>query len=115
MVSGDAAFRGDPALLNPEQLVVMAASSCQLLSFLAVSSRAKVDVIAYEDDAIGEMTEAVRPVRLTRIVLRPRITLGAPVSEERMRRLVDVAHKECYIANTLLTEVEIEATVVQPR
>ncbi|HVM67539.1 MAG TPA: hypothetical protein VMU14_21885, partial [Acidimicrobiales bacterium] len=35
-VSSDPAFRGEPARLNPEQLVLAAASSCQLLSFLAV-------------------------------------------------------------------------------
>ena len=52
-LSSEQAYRGDPALLNPEQLMVMAASSCQLLSFLAVASRARIDVVAYEDDAIG--------------------------------------------------------------
>jgi organic hydroperoxide reductase OsmC/OhrA len=31
-LSGDPAFGGDPTFLNPEQLLVMAASSCQLLS-----------------------------------------------------------------------------------
>lgn len=72
-LSSDPAFGGDPALLNPEQLLVLAASSCQLLSFLAVAARARIDVVAYEDDAEGEMPEEPRPVRVTRIVLRPRI------------------------------------------
>src|SRR5207302_6235228 len=48
-LSGDPAFRGDPGRLNPEQLLVMAASSCQLLSFLAAAARARVDVIGYQD------------------------------------------------------------------
>ncbi|MDQ6854594.1 MAG: OsmC family peroxiredoxin, partial [Actinomycetota bacterium] len=52
-LSSDPAFRGDPALLNPEQLLVMAAASCQLLSFLAVAARARVDVVDYRDDAEG--------------------------------------------------------------
>jgi organic hydroperoxide reductase OsmC/OhrA len=46
-LSGDRAFLGDAALLNPEQLLVMAASSCQLLSFLALAARARVDVVSY--------------------------------------------------------------------
>ena len=37
-LSSDPAFLGDPTLLNPEQLLVAAASSCQLLSFLAVAA-----------------------------------------------------------------------------
>src|SRR5262249_1070220 len=44
-LSGDPAFRGDAARLNPEQLLVVAASSCQLLSFLAVAARARIDVV----------------------------------------------------------------------
>ena len=41
-LSADPAFRGSHELLNPEQLLVMAASSCQLLSFLAVAARTHV-------------------------------------------------------------------------
>jgi len=59
------------------QLEVLAAASCQLLSFLAVAARARLDVVAYEDDAEGVMPEGDHPVRLTRIVLRPRIVLAA--------------------------------------
>ena len=36
---------GDPSVLNPEQLVVMAASSCQLLWFLHLASKARIDVV----------------------------------------------------------------------
>jgi organic hydroperoxide reductase OsmC/OhrA len=111
-LSGDAAFRGDPTRLNPEQLLVLAAASCQLLSFLAVAARARIDVIGYEDDAEGEMPEQSGPMGLTRIVLRPRITLAGSVTEERVRHLVDVAHRQCYIANSLKTEIEIEPTII---
>ena len=81
-LSGDPAFRGDGTRLNPEQLLVLAASSCQLLSFLAVAARARIDVIAYHDDAIGEMPEDDHPVRITRITLRPRITVRGDVTDD---------------------------------
>ena len=110
-LSGDPAFGGDPELLNPEQLVVLAAASCQLLSFLAVAARARVDVVAYADAAEGEMPEGERPVRITRIVLRPRIAVREGPSEERVRRLVATAHRECYVASSLRTEVRVEPEV----
>jgi organic hydroperoxide reductase OsmC/OhrA len=109
-LASDPAFRGDPSLLNPEQLLVLAASSCQLLSFLAVAARARIDVVAYEDRAEGEMPEDDKPVRLTRIVLRPRISVAGDVAEERLDHLSDVAHRECFIANSLNTEVLVEPT-----
>jgi organic hydroperoxide reductase OsmC/OhrA len=112
-LSSDPAFRGDPALLNPEQLLVLAAASCQLLSFLAVAARARIDVIEYRDNAEGEMPEDNPPMRITRITLRPRINIRGDVDEARIRHLVDVAHRECFIANSLKTEVVIEPKVMR--
>jgi len=65
-LSADPTFNGDPAFLNPEQLLVLAASSCQLLSFLAVAARARIDVTDYEDDAEGEMPEDDPPLQIGR-------------------------------------------------
>ena len=110
-LSSDPAFRGDPTLLNPEQLLVLAASSCQLLSFLAVAARAHVDVVGYEDRAEASMPEGDKPVRITEIRLRPRITVRGDVAEARVRRLVEVAHRECYIANSLSSNIAIEPTI----
>lgn len=110
-LAADPAFLGDPTLLNPEQLVVLAASSCQLLSFLAVAARARLDVRSYEDDAEAEMPEDDRPVRLTTITLRPRVVLGPGPTVDRVRHLLEVAHRECFIANSLRTEVRIEAEI----
>jgi organic hydroperoxide reductase OsmC/OhrA len=111
-LSSDASFQGDPSLLNPEQLVVLAAASCQLLSFLAVAARAKVDVLGYDDHGVGVMTKDDPPMRLTSISLRPIIRVAAGTSEDRVRHLVEVAHRECFIANSLRSEVDIEVTVV---
>src|SRR5262249_7485012 len=85
--SADPAFRGDAALVNPEQLLLAAATSCQLLSFLAVAARARVDVVDYRDDSEAEMPEADRPVRVTRIALRPRITVRGDVTDARLHHL----------------------------
>ena len=108
-LSSDPAFGGDPAKLNPEQLLVLAASSCQMLSFLAVAARARIDVTAYEDDAEGVMPEDDRPMRITRIVLRPTITLrGDAPDDARLTQLVETAHRHCFIANSLTAGIAIE-------
>ncbi len=109
-ISADVAFRGDPALPNPEQLVVAAASSCQLLSFLAVAARSKVRVVSYTDTAEGIMPESERPIRITSIVLRPHVVVEG-TTIERVERLLEKAHRECYIANSLTTEVTLEPTI----
>jgi organic hydroperoxide reductase OsmC/OhrA len=110
-LSSDPTFNGDPSLLNPEQLLVLAASSCQLLSFLAVASRARIDVTAYEDDAEGEMPEHDPPLRIVRITLRPTITIAGDAPDDaRLAQLVQTAHRHCFIANSLSSEIAIEPT-----
>jgi organic hydroperoxide reductase OsmC/OhrA len=112
-VSSDPAYLGDPALPNPEQLLLAAASSCQLLSFLAIAARSRVDVLAYDDDAEAIMPEDLRPVRITRITLRPKIVIAAGSDLDRAHRLVVKAHHECYVANTLNAEVVIEPVITR--
>jgi organic hydroperoxide reductase OsmC/OhrA len=102
---------GDPAILNPEQLLVMAASSCQMLWFLHLAAKARIDVVEYEDDATGLMPLDEKPVRITEITLRPRIVIAGEASEERVRKLVQVAHEHCFIANSLSSEVGIEPRI----
>ena len=116
LLSSDPAFLGNATLLNPEQLLVMSASSCQLLAFLAVAARARVDVVAYEDHAEAVMPEDDPPTRIKTIRLCPRITVaggssGAQATETRVRQLVELAHRECFIANSLKAEVIVEPTV----
>lgn len=103
--------KGDPGVLNPEQLLVMAASSCQMLVFLHLAAKARIDVVAYEDDAGGLMAEDAQPVRITEIALRPRIVVAGEVNEERVRKLVDTAHQHCFIANSLNSKMTIEPTI----
>ena len=102
---------GDPSILNPEQLLVMSASSCQMLSFLHLAAKARIDVVAYEDEATGVMPLGDEPLRITEITLRPRITVASDASEERVRKLVHTAHEHCFIANSLKSAISIEPTV----
>ncbi len=110
-LSAAPAFRGDPLQLNPEQLLVIAASSCQRLSFLAVAARARVNVLEYDDEADADMPEDDSPVRITRVKLKPRIVVGVGVSEARVRQLVELAHHECYIANSLKSAVTVQPSI----
>lgn len=112
-LSADANFRGDGERHNPEQLLVIAASSCQLLAFLGVAARAGVDVLSYTDEAEGRMDDRQSPVRIGEIALRPTIVVAAGTDRHEVQRLVKLAHESCYIAHTLRCEVTVAATVVE--
>ena len=80
----------------------MAASSCQMLWFLHLAAKARIDVVAYEDEARGIMRADDDPgAGVSEITLRPRITVAGDAPEERVLRLVGTAHEHCNIANSL--------------
>lgn len=111
-MSSDPAFYGKSEQLNPEQLLLMAAASCQMLSFLAIAARSRLDVVEYRDQAEAFMPMDDRPVRITRIVLKPRVVIKGEVDEERVRQCLHKAHEQCYIANSLKTSMEIVPEII---
>lgn len=111
-VSAAPQYRGDPMRLNPEELFVAALASCQLLTYLALARGAGVTVRRYEDRAVGTLAIADRKMRMTDVLLRPRITVAAGSDEGTARGLVDKAHDGCFIANSVACAVRIEAQIV---
>lgn len=111
-LSADPAFRGNPDRLNPEQLVVMAASSCQMLSFLGAAARAGVDVLAYDDEATSYLDLTAKPARLATIHLHVTVKVAPGTDHTQVQELAVQAHHECYVANSLSVPVQVTTTVV---
>jgi organic hydroperoxide reductase OsmC/OhrA len=97
--------------LDPERALVTALSSCHMLTFLAIAARRRLTLGAYEDEAVGflEKNEAGK-LAITRVILRPRLSWGAGVSitDEEVVKLHHLSHQECFIANSVKTEVTVE-------
>lgn len=111
LLSADPAFQGSSELMNPEQLLLAAVSSCQLLTFLAMAARARIDVTDYHDEAEALMPADQTPVRITRILLRPRVVVAPGSDVERVRKLVFRANDHCFIANRVSADITIEPRI----
>ena len=109
--SADAQFRGDKTLHNPEDLLVAALSACHLLSYLAACARAGIAIVAYDDDANGEMTLIDGKIRFREVMLRPRVAVADAARIDEASALHERAHAECFIANSVNFPVRHEATV----
>jgi organic hydroperoxide reductase OsmC/OhrA len=110
--SADPMFRGDATAYNHEDLFVAALSSCHLLSYLALCARSKINVVAYEDDAVG--TLLLRPDgggSFESVTLRPTVTIAAGADEKRALDLHETAHDLCFIAASVKIPVNHEAQI----
>ena len=101
------------AAVDPEEAFVAAISSCHMLWFLDLARRDGLVVDSYRDQAEGVM-ERVAPGKMavTRVVLRPQIVLaGASLPDAgRLDALHEKAHEACFIANSVKSEIVVEAS-----
>ncbi|MNH00853.1 OsmC-like protein [compost metagenome] len=97
--------------VDPEEAFVASLSSCHMLTFLWLAARAGYRVESYRDQAIGIMEADERDRQsITRVTLRPRVVFGGerqPTLAE-LERLHHQAHEECFIANSVRTQVTTE-------
>ena len=100
----------NPRAVDPEEAFVASIASCHMLTFLFVAAKAGFAVASYRDDAVGAMTKTpVGVAWVSRVTLSPKITYAgdrAPSAEE-LARLHHAAHEECYIANSVKTEIVV--------
>ena len=106
------AYLGNPDRVDPEGAFVAALASCHMLTFLALASNRGFVVDSYEDCAVGHLGKnANGKMAVIRVDLHPQITFsGAKLpAQTDLDWLHDKAHKECFIANSVNTEVHVIA------
>ncbi len=100
----------DPAAVDPEEMFVASLASCHMLWFLSLAAQAGWRVDRYTDDAVGVMAKnAAGRLAMTRVTLRPHVAFGGtPPAADELLTLHHRAHDECFIANSVTTEVRCE-------
>lgn len=98
------------AAADPEEMLIAALSSCHMLTFLDKARRAGFVISRYRDEAEGVMRKTAEGrIAITRVALRPRITFeGRQPTDQELDALHHAAHEECFIANSVRTEVVVE-------
>ncbi len=102
----------DPAAVDPEEAFVASLSSCHMLWFLAIAARHQFQIDRYRDEAIGVMAKnAEGRLAMTIVTLRPDVVFSGEVlpSRDEILAMHHEAHEECFIANSVRTEVRVEA------
>jgi len=120
IASAAEAFRGDPKLHNPEDMLVAALSACHALSYLAECAKAGIGVLSYRDAAEGVMaivnapgvaTTTDKKMRFVSVLLRPDVVIADAAKLDQARALHAAAHDACFIANSVNFPVTHAATV----
>jgi organic hydroperoxide reductase OsmC/OhrA len=104
-------------VLTPEDAFVAAANTCIMMMFIWAAERFKLDLVSYECRAEGtKLIELDRTEIFTHVRLWPKIVIRAgsedPLKvEKRVQRAIQSAQKYSLVANSLKSEVIIEAKI----
>jgi len=101
----------DSAAVDPEELFVASLSSCHMLWFLSIAAERGFCVDTYVDNAAGVMQKGPSgKLSISLVTLRPMVSFSGQhlPSREEYVQLHHLAHEECFIANSVRTEVRCE-------
>ena len=104
-------YLGNATLVNPEETFAASLASCHMLTFLAIASMKKYMVASYEDNAVAILGKNEKlKVAVTTVYLRPNIIFkGENIPEKTtIDEMHHRAHQECFISNSVLTEIIVE-------
>lgn len=100
----------DPHAMDPEEALIFAIASCHMLSFLAIAVKRGFVVDAYQDKAIGKMQpNEHNKFWVSEVTLCPKVTFSGvnrPNQDEHLH-MHQEAHEECFIANSVKTDIRI--------
>lgn len=104
-------FKGEANRVNPEEAFVASLSTCHMLTFLAVAARKRFTIDSYVDEAVGVMEKnAQGKYWVSRVTLRPKVTFTGDrqPSTQEISELHHAAHDNCFVANSVKSEVTVE-------
>ena len=107
--SASPVYLGSPSAVDPEEAFVASIASCHMLTFLAIAARKRMVIDAYADRAVGLLVaNAAGRLAITHVTLSPQIAWGGPTpSADVIERMHELSHQECFIANSVTTEITI--------
>ncbi|MER8847777.1 OsmC family protein [Mesorhizobium australicum] len=108
--SNDPLLGGNPALPNPEDLLLASVSACHMLWYLHLGSDAGIVVHSYTDEPVGHgESEPNGAGRFVGITLRPRIEVESGIDLHKAEAIHHRIHEVCYIARSVNFPILVEA------
>lgn len=99
--SSDPSFRGNPNHHNPEEMLLMAISSCHMLWYLHLCSVNQITVVSYVDSASATMVENVDGSGAFSLAeLFPIVEICEEEKTQLAKNLHSEANRMCFIANS---------------
>ena len=103
--------KGMPNIWSPEHLFTASVVSCFMTTFLAVAEYSKLDFIKLSCSAEGVLEKIDGKYLMTKIILKPELTIADQDKTERALRIIEKSEAACLISNSIKSEIELKSII----
>lgn len=104
--------KGVPGIWSPEHLLVGAASSCLMTTFLSIAENSNLQFSSFECDAEGVLDKVEEKLMISEITLKPKVVIKEEKERERAVRIIDKAERACLISNSLRSKINLQPEII---
>ena len=106
-ISSPPEFKGDQGIWTPEDLFVTALNICIMETFLAFAEQKGLGLAAYDSSAEALLEFKDGKYRFTEITVHPQVSLKSQDDVERARQIMESAHANCFVSNSITSSVSV--------
>lgn len=101
----------DETAVDPEEMFIASLASCHMLWFLSIAAKQGFCVDRYADAPVGVMQRNQdNRMAITSVTLKPAVEFSGAMrpTNQQIDAMHHEAHAECFIANSVVTDIRCE-------
>ncbi len=104
--------KGMEGIWSPEHLLVAAANSCLMTTFLAIAENSRLEFVDFSSKAIGKLEIVDGKYMISEITLTPTVIIRDESQKEKAERVLNKSEAACLISNSLKSKIIFNTNIV---
>ena len=103
--------KGIKDIWTAEHLFIAAVNGCFMQTFLAIADNSHLEIISFDCNAVGIVETVNEKLAVSKITLKPKVGIKSADQEEQLRKILEMADRECLICNSVTTQIILDPIV----
>lgn len=104
--------KGMEGIWSPEHLLVAAANSCLMTTFLAIAENSRLEFVDFSSKAVGKLEVVDGKYMISEIALTPTLIIRDETQKEKAERVLNKSEAACLISNSLKSKIIFNINIV---
>lgn len=109
--SAPPSLHGYPDVLTPEDAFMAAVNTCYFMMFIWATERFKIDLVSFECETIGKVTESMDKTSIFKEILLKLKIVARNTTHEKINSAIKSARKYSLVAESIKAEIKVEREI----